>query len=233
MRTLIVITASLLSGPAWTADFYAIVDNLGKRPLNAYLDVAVDQASGGNAAPEVLFTAYDVQGSQIAEFSVPANVGFASTFSSGNLFDLTNGQRLLVRARTSSIAADHGAALQLELRGAHVILGVLQKSKTDGSPDGSGNLFAVPLGSFKKASLLIANVAGTDVGVESFRGVKNAPGSGRSLNERLTSHASFAVDLTQADAFSNYIVSSTGLIIVQVVIDDGKTVHSYMVPPVH
>lgn len=233
MKALIVITATLLTSNAWAAEFYAIVDNLGKRPLNAWLDIAIDQASGGNAAPEVLFTAWDVQGSQIAEFLVSAQTGFASTFSAGNLFDLTSGQRLLVRGLTSAIAADHGAALHLELRGANVIHGVLQKARFDGSADGAGTLFAVPLPGFKKASLLIANVSGSDVGIESFRGAKSAAGSGTSLNQRLGSHASFDVALTQSDAFTNYIVSSTGPIIVQVVIDDGKTIQSYMISPVH
>ena len=231
MKALVVVTAFLLSGNAWAAQFHAIVDNLGKRPLNAYLDVAVDQASGGNAAPEVLFTAWDMQGTQLAEFWVSAQDGFASTFSTGNLFNLTNGQRLLVRALTPGTASNAGAALHLELRGANIIHGVLQRTKADGTLYGSGRLFAVPLGGFKKASVLIANVHNTDVSVESFRGVREADGTGTQLNARLTENASIKVDLTENDAFTNYIVSSSGLIIVQVVIDDGKTIQSYMVPP--
>jgi hypothetical protein len=233
-RAVLAIACLLTLAPASrAAEFYAIVDNFGRRPLNAYLDAAVDGASGGLAAPEIHFNAWDWQGAQVADFVATTQDGFASTFSVVNLFDLANGQPLLVRAITPPIAADFGASLHLELRGTNVLIGVLPGLEVDGTPYGSGQVFAIPLGSFKKASLLIANVSGSDVGVESFRGLKRAPGTGTSLNGRLGSHASFRVDLTQNDAFSNYIVSSTGLIIVQVVIDDGKTIQSYMVPPSH
>lgn len=231
MRALVVIAASILAGSASAADYYAVVDNLGRRPLNAWLDVAVDEASGNGGPPEVLFTAWDAQGAQLAEFIALAQVGFASSFSSGNLFDLSSGQQMLVRARTLSTAADSGAALHVELRGVHIMTGVPHITEADGTPYASGRLFAVPLGGFKKASLLIANISFSDVSVESFRGVKEADGSGVPLNSRLQTHGSFRVDLTQSDAFSNYIVNSSGPIIVQVVIDDGKTVQSYMAPP--
>jgi hypothetical protein len=231
MRVIVFVVASMFSGFAWAADFYAIVDNLGRRPLNAYLDVAVDGASGGLAPPEIQFDAWDVQGIQVADFDIPTQAGFASTFSAVNLFDLASGQPLLVRAQTQSTAVDFGAALHVEVRGANVRLGVLPRLEFDGTSYGSGQVFAIPLGGFKRTSLLIANVSGSDVGVESFRGTKGAPGSGTLLNARLGSHASFKVDLTQSEAFSNYVVSSTGLIIVQVVIDDGKSIESYMVAP--
>lgn len=223
---------TLLALPAFAADFYAIVDDFGRRPRNAYVDIAVDSTSGGNAPPEVLFNLFDFQGSQIAEFFLPSNVnGFVSTASFGNLFDLTTGRPMLVHARTPSTAADFGAALHIDSVGAPMTIGILHKSKADGTSFGMGTVFSVPLGSFRSAYLLIANVSGSDVGVELFRGALGAAGTGNPSNQRLTSHAIWKLALTANEAFANVIVRSTGFIIVQVVVDDGRSIQSYMVPP--
>jgi hypothetical protein len=209
---------------------YAIVDNLGRRPLNAFMDVAVDSRSGGGAPPEVQFNVYDSVGSQVSEFIATTQNGFASTFSFGNLFDLTNGQPLLVRARTPT-APNYGAALHIESRGARLMVGVMSIRGLDNLPFGAGTEFSVPLGSFQKAVLLVANVSNGDVGADVFKGTKGPLGTGFYSNARIQNHGIWKQDLTQNEAFSNIVVGSTGLIVVQVVIDDGKTVQSYMVPP--
>src|SRR5207249_8810738 len=82
------------------AEFYGIVDNFGKKPRNAFMDVSVDTTIG--AGIDVLFDVYDARGVHLAEFTIPANsYGFASSSSWGNLFNLAAGQQpILVRAQT-------------------------------------------------------------------------------------------------------------------------------------
>lgn len=227
---LVLAMAFALPASGFAAEYYAIVDDCDRKPLNAYLDVSVDQLVAGQP-PDVRFEVYDSIGVLLADYIVPARSGFASTFGSGDLFDLANGEPLLVRAIAPSNAPTAGAALNLELRGIHMTIGVLQKLNFDGTPFGSGQVFSIPLGGFEKASVLIANVSHSDVGIESFSVAKGAPGSGTSLNERLPQNGIHKVSLTQNDAFTNFIVSSTGLVIVQLVIENGRTIQSYMVPP--
>jgi hypothetical protein len=229
MRTLILIGAFLMTTSAWAAEFYAIVDSFGRKPLNAFMDVAVDSRSGGGVPPEIQFNIYDSNGVQVSELIATTQDGFASTFTFGNLFDLTNGGPLLVRARTPT-APNYGAVLHIDSRGAPLIIGVMSKLGLDGTPFGAGHEFSVPLGSFQKAVLLVANVANGDVGADVFKGTNGALGTGFYSNARIQNHGIWRQNLTQNEAFSNIVVASTGPIVVQVVIDDGKTIQSYMVP---
>jgi hypothetical protein len=224
---------ALLVPATQAADFFAIIDNFGKRPRSARLDVSVDSSAGGGGAPDVLYNVYDTHGTQLAEFFVTTNgYGFASSDTFSNLFTLSGGRPMLVRARTATNALDSGATLYIDSLGAPLTIGVLHSRKPDGTPFGAGMRFSVPLGNFRAASLLIANVGGGDAGVDIFKGVVGASGTGYIQNPRLGNNAIWRVDLTQNEASANVIVTSAGsLIIVQVVIDDGKSIQSYMVPP--
>ena len=72
------------------------------------------------------------------------------------------------------------------------------------------------------AALLVANVSGSDVGVDVFRGTKGAPGNGVHNTPRIQHNAIWRVDLTDADENGHLVVSATGDIIVQLMIDDGR-----------
>src|SRR6266404_4854326 len=149
------------------ADYYAIVDNLGKKPRNAFMDVSVDTTIG--AGIDVLFNVYDARGVQLAEFTVPANsYGLASSSSWGNLFNLAAGQPILVRARTPDGAPTSAATLHIDSLGASTIVSIFAIRKRDGFPLGMGTDFAVALGTFRSARLLIANLSGSDVAVDVF-----------------------------------------------------------------
>jgi len=98
-------------------EFYAIVDDFGKKPRNAFMDVSVDTTLGTGI--DVLFNVYAAQGAQLAEFTVPANsYGFASSSSWGNLFYLAGSQPVLVRARTPDGAPASAATLHVDSLGA-------------------------------------------------------------------------------------------------------------------
>jgi hypothetical protein len=196
------------------------------------MDVAMDSRSGGGGPPIAQFNVYDTNGVQIAEFSLIANQnGFVSTASFGNLFNLTGGQPMVVRARTPELAPTSGATLYIDSLGAPLTIGLLPKKRADGTALGTGTLFGIALGNFRSASLLIANVSGGDQSVDIFAGTGGAHGSGIFSTPRLGNNAIWRVNLTQNEALSNLIVSSTGLIIVQVVIDDGRSIQSFQVLP--
>lgn len=211
------------------ADYYAIVDNLGKKPRNAFMDVSVDTTIG--AGIDVLFNVYDAQGVPLAEFTVAANsYGLASSSSWGNLFNLAAGQPILVRAQTPYAPTD-AATLHVDSLGASTIVSIFAIRKRDGFPLGMGTDFAVALGTFRSARLLIANLSGSDVAVDVFKGSKGADGFGIYSNPRITTTAIWKVNLTQNEALSNLIVHASNPIIVQAVIDDGSTTQSFMVLP--
>jgi hypothetical protein len=72
------------------------------------------------------------------------------------------------------------------------------------------------------ATLLIANVWGTDVAVDIFLARKGAPGDGKYKNPRILNQTIWIVDLDPADANSHFIVSSTGDVIAQLAVDEGR-----------
>ena len=223
----LVFTMSAVTASA--AEFYAIVDNFAKKPRTAFMDVSVDTTIG--AGIDVLFNVYDARGVPLAEFTVAANsYGLASSSSWGNLFNLAAGQPILVRAQTPYAPTD-AATLHIDSLGASTIVSIFAIRKRDGFPLGMGTDFAVALGTFPSARLLIANLSGSDVAVDVFKGSKGADGFGIYSNPRITATAIWKVNLTQNEALSNLIVHASNPIIVQAVISDGQTIQSFMVLP--
>ena len=193
------------------------------------MDVSVDTTIG--VGIDVLFNVYDARGVPLTEFTVAANsYGLASSSSWGNLFNLAAGQPILVRAQTPYAPTD-AATLHIDSLGASTIVSIFAILKRDGFPLGMGTDFAVALGTFPSARLLIANLSGSDVAVDVFKGSKGADGFGIYSNPRITTTAIWKVNLTQNEALSNLIVHASNPIIVQAVIDDGQTIQSFMVLP--
>jgi hypothetical protein len=210
-------------------EFYAIVDDFGRRPRNAHLDVSTDSVAGPD---DTIFTVFNTFGAPLAQFTVRANLwGFASTASFDNLFNLTGGDPMLIRAETSFSSLPSAATLHIDSQGAPLIVGIWPTHKRDGTAFAMGREFNIALGSFRSASLSVANLGGSDQVVDIFKGTSGAAGHGIFSNPRLGPNASWRVNLTQNEALSNLIVTSTGPVIVQVVIDDGTTKQSFMVLP--
>jgi hypothetical protein len=210
-------------------EFFAVVESTGKKPF-ASLDISLDTRAG--VGVNVEFTAYDSDGTFVSQFFVPINpFGFASTESFGNLFELTTGRPMLIRARTPQDQVNSGATLNVRSANGPMTFGVLPLQKIDSSPVGGGRLFSIALGSFRSARLLIANVSGAQISVDVFQGTEHAPGSGIYSNPRLPNFGQWRVDLTQNESLSNLVIQASGWVVVQVVIDDGKVLHSFMAPP--
>jgi len=227
---LVTVCIALVMGArtAGAAEFFAIVESTGKKPY-ASLDLAVDTRSGVGANVE--FRAFDPSGTFISEFFVPTNsAGFASTSSFGNLFDLTGGQPMLVQARTSQDTVNSGATLNVRSANGPMILGIPPVEKMGGALLSAGSLFSIAVGSFRSARLLIANVSGAQINVDVFTGTEFPPGTGIYSNPRLPNFGLWRVDLAQSESQSNLVIQASGIVIVQVVIDDGRTFHSFMVP---
>lgn len=218
-----------LSQASQAADFYAIIDNYGKKPLNAYVDISVDNIGG---PLDIDFDVFSEVGGQVAEFTVRTNdKGLASTASVVNLFDLTVGQPMLVRARTSADATPAAGMLHMDSRGTPLTIALWPTHRrSDGTGFAIGHTFDIALGSFRLASLLIASVGGGEQVVDIHVGTRGSEGSGI-YSTRLGPNAIWRIDLSQNEALSNLIVSSSGAIAVQVMIDDGTKPQSFVVLP--
>jgi hypothetical protein len=171
-------------------EFYGIIDNFGKKARGASLDVSVD-TSVATGPVGVDFNVYNAQGGQVGLFSLTTNAnGFVSTTSFANLYSLTGGQPLLVRARTPDSAVTNGATLYIDSLGAPMTVGLTPiRRRSDGMSLAQGTLFAVALGNFRTASLLIANVSGSDIGVDVFVGTRGATESGIFTNPKIATNA--------------------------------------------
>jgi hypothetical protein len=224
--------AALLAIPtsSFAAEFFGIIDNFGRKARNAYVDVSVDTAAG---PVDVVFDVSSTFGNPLAEFTVSTNSrGFASSESVGNLFDLTGGQPMLVYVRTLSDAAPSAATLHIDSLSAPMTIGLWPTNRrSDGTALSQGQQFGIALGAFRSASVLIANVGGGEQVVDIHVGTRSADGSGIFSNPRLATRATWRVNLTQNEALSNLVVTSTGPIVVQVVIDDGRSIQSFQVLP--
>ena len=124
------------------------------------------------------------------------------------------------------------AAATLDVRSSEsrVHLGVPFAVK-DGDPLAAGRFFPISIGNVRAATLLIANVTGTDVGGDVSLGTESwAQGAGRYSTPRLGTGAIWRVDLTAAEFNSYVLVHATDNIIVQVVTDTGR-VFSYIPLP--
>jgi hypothetical protein len=220
----------LLASSSLAADYYAVVDNIGKKPRNAFMDVSVDTSTG--TVIDVQFNVYDSQGFGLTEFLVRANLwGFASSAWAGNFFNFASGQPILIRARTPDYAPTAAAMLHIDSLGAATMVDVAPVRRNDGAFYGAGTNFGIALGTFRSASLLIANASGMDLAADVFKGTRGADGGGIFSNPRINVNAVWKVDLTQNEALSNLIVTATAPVIVQTVVDDGRAVQSFMVLP--
>ena len=231
-RSLIVALSLACSVNTYASDFCAIAVSPGSEPRLAFMDVAVDPTFAG--AIDVLFMVYREAGGVLAEFTVPIDAnGFASTQSAlgaaRNVFRLTGGAPALVCARVPNAA---GAAATLDVRSSdsRLHLGVPFAIKA-GVSLAAGLTFPIAIGNVRAATLLIANVTGTDVGVDVSLGTSSpAQGGGIYSTPRLVTGAIWRVDLTAADFNSFVVVRATDNIIVQVVTDTGR-VFSYIPLP--
>lgn len=113
------------------------------------------------------------------------------------------------------------ASLHQRGQGNRLVIGVPPARKVDGSRLALGTLFPVALGDIA-AALLVANVSGSDVTVDVFIGTKGADGTGKHSIPRLKNNALGRIDLAQDDDNAHLVVSATGDIIVQLMIDDGR-----------
>jgi len=214
------------------AEFYAIVDSFGKKPRNAYLDVSVD-TSVATGPVDVSFNVYNELGGQVGLFSLTTNGnGFVSTTSFANLFNLTGGQPLLVRARTPDSAVTSAATLYIDSLGAPMTIGLTPtRRRSEDTILSQGTQCAIALGNFRSASLLIANVSGSDIGADVNVGTRAANGSGIFTNGKIATNAIWRVNLTPNESLSNLVVTSTGLMIIEAIIDDGKSINAFQVLP--
>jgi hypothetical protein len=214
-------------------EFHAIFTTfgLGRHP-NAYLDVGVDTSPGQGAPLDVLFNVYNPNGGQISEFTVStdAQTGFASSAAdpnNSNLFSLTNGGPGLVRARVPQAADTSAVVLTQGGKRSRLVGGVVASTKTDGTALGRGRTFGIVVGTFTAAVLLVANLSGTDVGVDVFVGTNGPPGTGKYTTGALNNLSLWRVDLQPSDQNSHLVVAASGGdIIVQLVVDDGKVVYT-------
>ena len=134
-----------------------------------------------------------------------------------------------MRARVPNGAA---AAATLDVRSSEsrVHLGVPFAVK-HGDSLAAGRFFPISIGNVRAAKLLIANVSGTDVGVDVWAGpAVGGQGTGRYSTPRLVPGAIWRVDLTPAEFNSYLLVGATDGIICQVVTDTGR-VFSYIPLP--
>jgi hypothetical protein len=202
----------LLAPTVPAAEYYAIIDNFGKRARSAQLDIAFD-TSVGNL--EAIFHVFNSEGTQLTAFTLGSNGrGYISTESFGNLFSLSDGRPVLIRARTPDAGPFGVAVLNIDSQGAPMLIGVpATQRKSDGGGLSAGRFFSIPLRSFQSAYLLVANVGGNDAAAD------------------VSPNAVWKVSLTQNEALANLVVASTSNIVVEVVIDDGRTVQSFMTLP--
>ena len=226
----LVFVLTLLAPTISAGDYNAIIYNFGKKPRTAYMNVSLDTRATATGPVSINFYAFDPAGNQLANFNLDTNAnGFVSTAWFGDLFNLSGGQPMLIRARTP--ATNGSATLHVDSLGAPMIVGVPPTKKLDGSALGMGREFSVTLGNFRSASLLIANVSGADLAADVWVGQPGPSGGGSYSNSRLAANGIWKVDLSQNEAQSNIVVTANSYIIVQVVINDGNSFQSFMAVP--
>jgi hypothetical protein len=220
---LMIVGSSLIwaAGPVHAADFWAIIANLtdAKKP-HAQVDVSanIDAAPAGS---HILFTVLQ-DGIQLSEFVVPTNArGFASSASAAppndNLFVLSAGAPALVRVRTPPNTTTSSAVLRQKLKQWTIVPAI------PGVPATVGRVFSVTLGDVvHRATLLLANVSGLEVSIDVFVGTVGGPGTGKYV-ALVRDNAVGIIELDPTtDADSHLIVVSTGDIVAQLAIDEGK-----------
>lgn len=217
-------------GRAQALEFFAIIANFtGAADVHAQIDVGGDTQAGTGGEPvPILFNVFGPDGAPIGQFQVLTNAqGFASSSSAAppndDLFMLSGGFPALVAVSTPTTSSLFSAVLRQTLRKSGVAVALPQARAADGSPFGQGRVFSIPMGDIgKTATLLVANLQGSDIAVDVFTGTKGAPGFGKYHNPRLRLNSLWIVDIDPADAHSHLVLSSTGDVIVQLAVDGGK-----------
>jgi hypothetical protein len=214
-------------------DFFAVAANLtGARNPEAHLEITVDTTNAG----DIVFNVYDVNGVQLAEFTLQTNAnGFVSSASAAppndNLFSISRGQPVLVRARTPGSWNEY-AVLRQSMGKSTIVVGIPPLFSQDGSLFAAGIHFPVPLGDFVGAALLVANLGAGDIGVDVFLGTKGPDGTGKYRIPRLKPNSWGILQITDpTDARSHLVLTSTGNIVAQLAIDTGKGIHELTVLP--
>jgi hypothetical protein len=124
---------------ARASDFYAIVVNLtGAKHPEAHLDVSGDSVTT-RPGTEIMFNVFDVNGIQLSEFTVLANSGsFASTASAAppnnDLFGISLGQPVLVKARKPEGSNNEYASLRQTLGTSTIVVGIPPEYGQSGLP---------------------------------------------------------------------------------------------------
>jgi hypothetical protein len=227
--SLVAVALACLGEPreAQAAEFFAMITNFGNsQHPTAFLDVSSDalQTRDGTL---VVFNVFNSDGLQVAEFSLPTKSGFVSTASAtapnDNLFTLTNGGPGLIRARTPDGANNTTAELNQSGRGNRLVIGIPPLRRQNGDPLAVGTLFPITNGAVSSSVILVSNISGADVQVDIFVGTKGPDGTGKH-SIRVKPNAVGRLELTADDANSHLVMSATGDIVAQIVIDDGKDI---------
>jgi hypothetical protein len=222
----------LFSVEAYGSDFYAIVVSLGTKAGSAFMDVALDSKFSADPV-DVLFDVFGEDGTPLAEFTATTNSnGFATTRTLAapykNLFRLNGGAPMLVRARVPN-GAPAAAIVEVKSSGAPYQLSVPFAVK-NGTPLAAGQFFPISIGNARSATLLVANVSGTDVGVDVHVGSGGPAGGGVYSTPRLVANAIWRVDLTPAEFNSYLLLRATDNVVVLAVTNTGKVL-GYMPLP--
>jgi hypothetical protein len=216
---------------AGAGEFHAVITNFGNAPrANAHLDVSFDSSALAGGAIPVRFEVFSADGTQLAEFAVLANAnGFASSASAPapfrNLFRLTGGEPAIVRASTPAGANGGTATLHQRGSGSRLIVSVPQARLADGTPVHVGRHFTLHVGDLRgvaTASVIVANVSGSDVFADVFLGTPGSAGAGKYSNPRIQNRTTWRVDLQPDDEDANIVVTASAEVVVQLVIDDGR-----------
>ena len=209
------------SAPASAEVFNAIITKSSSSLNgNAQLDLSLESTNG--ALTPIAVTVFRADGTR-DDFEILTNSnGFATTASTRDLFVAAGSQDALVQARTPGGIENSTAILRQKVGGEKIILGVPASTRA-GAPLGSGTQFSIALGDVSRtAFLLVANVTdGQPAEVTVHAGSVAFPA--RFSNPELGVHKVWKVPLSAADARTHIVVRSTVPVIVQLVIDDGKT----------
>jgi hypothetical protein len=230
---IVLIVGGAVLGAARSADaaeFFAMIANLtGIKKPNAFVDVTADSQGGGGVPFPVDFTVFDTAGGFAASFSVlvDAEHGFASSASAvppnDNLFTAAGGFPAVVLIRTPNSVSFGSATLHQKFQRSQLVLGLPPSKASDGSRLGMGLVFAVNPGAIRhRATLLIGNVSGSDVTADVHLGTRGAVGNGAYTKPLLSNHTIWIVEIDPAHANTNLIVVSSGDVVAQLVVDEGK-----------
>lgn len=103
--------------------------------------------------------------------------------------------------------------------------GLPSSRRSDRTPVHAGREFALQVGDIRgsaTASILVANISGIDVAVDVFIGTRGGAGNGKYGHPALQNRKVWRLDLQPDDETANLVVTSTGDVIIQLVIDDGR-----------